>query len=65
MTIDFGMFPPEVNSGRMYAGPGSDPMLAAAAAWDVAMAAAAAPYTAWISATADQAEWRPSVRGLC
>lgn len=34
MTIDFGMFPPEINSGRMYAGPGSDPMLAAAAAWD-------------------------------
>ncbi|MCV7089058.1 PPE family protein [Mycobacterium interjectum] len=30
----FGLFPPEINSGRMYAGPGSGPMLTAAAAWD-------------------------------
>lgn len=32
--IDFGALPPEVNSGRMYAGAGSGPMMAAAAAWD-------------------------------
>jgi len=32
--MDFAMLPPEVNSGRMYAGPGSGPMLAAAAGWD-------------------------------
>ncbi|WP_304610741.1 PPE family protein [Mycobacterium sp. Marseille-P9652] len=32
--IDFGALPPEVNSGRMYVGPGAGPMLAAAAAWD-------------------------------
>jgi PPE-repeat protein len=30
----FAVLPPEINSGRMYAGPGPGPMLAAAAAWD-------------------------------
>jgi PPE-repeat protein len=32
--IDFGALPPEINSGRMYAGPGAGSMLAAAAAWE-------------------------------
>ncbi|OBF65337.1 hypothetical protein A5753_08590 [Mycobacterium sp. 852002-51971_SCH5477799-a] len=32
--MDFGALPPEINSVRMYAGPGSGSMLAAAAAWD-------------------------------
>ena len=32
--MDFGALPPEINSGRMYAGAGPGPMLAAAAAWD-------------------------------
>jgi PPE-repeat protein len=31
---DFATVPPEVNSGKMYSGPGADPMLAASAAWD-------------------------------
>jgi PPE-repeat protein len=31
--MDFGIYPPEINSGRMYTGPGSGPMLAAAQAW--------------------------------
>ena len=31
--LDFGALPPEVNSGRMYAGPGSGPIMAAASAW--------------------------------
>lgn len=31
---DFGALPPEINSARMYVGPGSGPMMAAAAAWD-------------------------------
>ena len=30
--LDFGALPPEINSGRMYVGPGSGPMLAASAA---------------------------------
>jgi PPE-repeat protein len=32
--MHFAVLPPEVNSGRMYAGPGAGAMLAAAAAWD-------------------------------
>jgi PPE-repeat protein len=32
--MHFAALPPEVNSGRMYAGPGAGSMLAAAAAWD-------------------------------
>src|ERR1700739_1089009 len=32
--LDFGALPPEFNSGRMYVGAGSGPMLAAASAWD-------------------------------
>lgn len=32
--MDFGALPPEINSGRMYCGPGCGSMLAAAAAWD-------------------------------
>ncbi|OIN82615.1 PPE family protein [Mycobacterium malmoense] len=32
--FDFGALPPEINSGRIYAGPGSEPMMVAATAWD-------------------------------
>ena len=32
--MDFATLPPEVNSERMYAGPGSAPMITAAASWD-------------------------------
>ena len=33
-VFEFGALPPEINSARLYAGPGSGPMMAAAAAWD-------------------------------
>ncbi len=32
--MDFAALPPEINSARMYAGPGAAPMMAAAAAWN-------------------------------
>jgi len=50
--MDFAILPPEINSGRMYAGPGSGPMLAAAAAWDglaTELQSAAASYASMIS----------------
>ena len=50
--MDFAMLPPEVNSGRMYAGPGTGPMLTAAAAWDrlaAELQSTAASYRAEIS----------------
>jgi PPE-repeat protein len=57
--MDFGLLPPEVNSGRMYAGPGAGPMLAAAAAWDglaTQLHLTAASYSSEISGLA--AEWQ-------
>jgi PPE-repeat protein len=50
--MDFAALPPEINSGRMYAGPGSGPMLAAAATWDglaVEVSSAASDYGSLIS----------------
>lgn len=52
MVIDFGMLPPEINSGRMYTGAGSGPLLAVAATWDALAAelhSAAALYSSAIS----------------
>jgi PPE-repeat protein len=50
--MDFAVLPPEINSGRMYTGPGSEPMWAAAAAWDglgVELSSAAAAYRSVVS----------------
>jgi PPE-repeat protein len=57
--MDFGVLPPEINSARMYAGPGAGPMLSAAAAWDGLAAelhSTAASYGTVISGLA--AGWR-------
>jgi PPE-repeat protein len=51
--MDFATLPPEVNSGLMYAGPGSGPIIAAAASWDslaTEVSSAAGDYGSVISA---------------
>src|ERR1700722_20628316 len=62
-VVDFGLLPPEVNSARMYTGPGSGPMLAAAASWDevaAQLADTATGYSAQISGLAGQTWVGPS-----
>jgi len=62
----FGLLPPEINSGLMYAGPGSGSMLAAATAWDGLAAdlhATAAAYSSVLSGLTTQ--WRgPSATSM-
>jgi PPE-repeat protein len=58
--MDFAALPPEVNSGLMYAGPGSGPMIAAAASWDrlaTEVSSAATDYGSVISTVAG-GPWR-------
>jgi PPE-repeat protein len=50
--MDFAFLPPEINSGRMYTGPGAGPMLAAATAWDdlsAELSSTAASYASTVS----------------
>src|ERR1700689_5226576 len=57
--MDFGALPPEINSGRMYSGPGSAPMRAASAAWNLLAAeleSTATQYQSTIDVLDD--EWR-------
>ncbi len=57
--IDYALLSPEVNSGRLYAGPGSAPMMAAASAWRGLageITSAVASYEATISQLVDE-EW--------
>jgi len=61
--MDFGGLPPEINSARMYAGPGSSSMQAAASAWDSLAAelrTSAASYGTVVSELADDTWQGPS-----
>ncbi len=51
--MDYAALPPEVNSARMYTGPGSGPMLAAALDWDglsTELSSATADYSSALAA---------------
>jgi PPE-repeat protein len=61
--MDFGALPPEVNSGRMYLGPGAATMLAASAGWESLAAelqAAASGYQSVISSLTDESWLGPT-----
>ncbi len=65
--MDFGALPPEINSGRMYSGPGAGPMLAAAAAWDglaAELSSTASSYDSVISGLAGEAWSGPSAASM-
>lgn len=65
--MDFAALPPEVNSGRLYAGPGSGPMLAAAAAWARLAAetgSAAGAYRSVLTGLTDEAWWGPAADSM-
>ncbi len=61
--LDFAALPPEINSARMYSGPGSASMLAAAAAWNMMaaeMRSAAASYGSVVSGLTSESWLGPS-----
>jgi PPE-repeat protein len=61
--LDFAALPPEINSARMYSGPGPGPMLAAAAAWTTMaaeMRSAAAGYGSVVSELTSEGWFGPS-----
>ena len=58
--IDFGAIPPEINSARMYSGPGSAPLRTASVAWNLLAAeldSASTSYQKTIDVLTDD-EWR-------
>jgi PPE-repeat protein len=62
-AMDFGLLMPEINSARMYSGPGAGPMLAAAAAWAELAAqleSAAGGYFSEVSGLTGQTWFGPS-----
>ncbi|BBX75896.1 PPE family protein [Mycobacterium shinjukuense] len=65
--VDFAMLPPEINSTLMYSGPGSGPMLMAAAAWEALAAelqSTASNYEALITALTDGPWQGPSAASM-
>jgi PPE-repeat protein len=65
--MDFAFLPPEINSGRMYTGPGAAPMLAAAAAWDdlaTELSSTAASYASTVSTLTGGAWQGPSSESM-
>ncbi|WP_134427845.1 PPE family protein [Mycobacterium ulcerans] len=65
--FDFGALPPEINSGRMYTGPGSGPMMAAASAWDTLAAelsSAASGYSSVIAELTSSPWLGPASRSM-
>ena len=65
--MDYGALPPEMNSARMYAGPGSGSMQAAATAWNglaAELRSAASSYGSVISELTDESWTGPSSTGM-
>ncbi|OBI26399.1 PPE family protein [Mycolicibacter terrae] len=65
--MDYGSFPPEINSARMYAGPGAGPMLTAAAAWNQLAAelrSAAISFEWSVASLVSQGWWGPSASAM-
>lgn len=65
--MDFGALPPEINSARMYSGPGPGPMLSAATAWDGLAATLHATASAYRSVISEltSGSWRgPSAMSM-
>ena len=65
--MDFGALPPEVNSGRMYVGPGAATLLAASAGWDALAAelhGVAGGYQAVITRLTDESWTGPSAMSM-
>lgn len=65
--MDFALLPPEVNSGRMYAGAGPGPLVVASAAWDrlaATLSAAASSYRAVVTELAGSSWQGPSATAM-
>ncbi|KBO47668.1 PPE domain-containing protein, partial [Mycobacterium tuberculosis] len=61
--MDYAFLPPEINSARMYSGPGPNSMLVAAASWDALaaeLASAAENYGSVIARLTGMHWWGPA-----